>query len=542
MFEELRDESGVTAAPVDLFASLAAQPPPPPRPRAPADAAERFCDGLEGPAPEPGWGASSGERSVPVSPEIETLQQAIAAVAAIDPSRLNPAQALADATAVLEAHDALRLTALTRVADVDNRKLHRIDGSPTTTSWLRRHDSELTSSDTTLARRLPTLPTVSGAMQDRSLSVAAAGKIAKRLAKLRRWVDRPDGLIDGQPAAEALQGVIVDGVRGQVCQALGGLADDDPRLVALMADLAEIEQRPTTEIARLEAAFVLLGQHIEAALLPQALGTLVDALLPHEHERRAADAHDKRGFGFHPDFDRSGWHVTDGDLDLELGELLHTVITAMLAADPEAPADTEAYRQARQDGWSSADGADGLGSGDPPPPRSLRQRRHDALKRALRLLLDSGALGQRDKVAPHIGVTVGEDWLHRRPGATPAVADSGARIPRSLVREWWCDSSVSRFVLSLGRKVIETSHTERTLKAHERRAKRIETGGRCQAAGCRCRPGDRLIPHHPNAWCRTGMTSKDDTVLFCDFAHAHLHRGATIRLRDGRLLNESGWV
>ena len=234
--------------------------------------------------------------------------------------------------------------------------------------------------------------------------------------------------------------------------------------------------------------------------------------------------------------------MTDGDLDLELGELLHTVLTAMRAVDPDNPVDTDGYRAARQDGWTSADGADGLDGGRAPAPRSRRQRQHDALKNALRLLLDSGILGLRDTVAPHIGVTTGLDTMHAAPGAAPAVGDSGARLPRTLVRKWWCDSSVTRFVLGLGRKVIETSHTERTLKAHERRAKRIETGGRCQSAGCRCGPGTKLIPHHPNAWARSGITSYDDTVLLCEPNHTHVHTGGTLRLRDGRLLGPDGWI
>jgi hypothetical protein len=112
----------------------------------------------------------------------------------------------------------------------------------------------------------------------------------------------------------------------------------------------------------------------------------------------------------------------------------------------------------------------------------------------------------------------------------------------SLIKTWWCDSSVTRFVMGLGRRVIETSHTERTLKAHERRAKHLETGGRCQGAGCTCCPGERLIPHHANPWARFGITSFSDAVLLCERTHAALHRGETIRLKDGRLLNENGWV
>ena len=177
-------------------------------------------------------------------------------------------------------------------------------------------------------------------------------------------------------------------------------------------------------------------------------------------------------------------------------------------------------------------------------PRSLRQQRHDALKNGLRRYLDSGIAGLRDKVAPHLAATFGIDLLARHPGALPAVSTTtGARLPASLVRRWACDSAPGRFVLSLGGRVIETSHTERTLKPHERRIKKIETGNRCQMAGCRCGPGSRLVPHHPDAWARTGRTSLNDTVWICDRHHHDLHTGhKTLRLRDRRWLHQDGWT
>ena len=59
--------------------------------------------------------------------------------------------------------------------------------------------------------------------------------IGRALDALRPHLDRPDGCIDGQPAEEALHGVIVDGVCSLVAEAAGGLADDDPRLTAVAA-------------------------------------------------------------------------------------------------------------------------------------------------------------------------------------------------------------------------------------------------------------------------------------------------------------------
>jgi hypothetical protein len=292
----------------------------------------------------------------------------------------------------------------------------------------------------------------------------------------------------------------------------------------------------------LEAAFVLLAGRLEPHALPDALRTLVDACLPNELEKRAADGHANRGFGLRRNADGSGWHVTDGDLDLETGELLHTVLQAELDVDEQSPGDTAEYEQLRQQGWQAGDPLP-ADQGSSAGPRSLRQKRHDALKNALRRLLDSAVLGLRDKAVPHLNVVVGIDLLHGAPGALPAVAASGAILPASLVRSWWCDSAATRFVLSLGHRVIEASHTARTLKPHERAIKHVETGARCQAAGCRSGPGRRLIPHHGNPWARCRTTSLYDTVLVCEQSHHDLHTGGhTLRLKDGRWLNEHGWT
>ena len=308
----------------------------------------------------------------------------------------------------------------------------------------------------------------------------------------------------------------------------------------------------------MEAAVLVLARHLEPAQLPDALGQLIDAVLPHELERRAARGHDHLGFGLRRKDDGSGWIITSGELDLETGELLHTVLTAEMAVDPDRPTDTAAYAAARQHGWTPADGLENLPTGDPtepddsdsgggavsgnPAPRSLRQRRHDALRNGLRRYLDSGIAGLRDKIAPHVAVTVGLDTLHDTPGALPARGSSGTALPASLVRQWTCDSAISRFVLSLGHRVLQASHTGRTLTAVERRIKHVETGGHCQTAGCTRGPGHRLVPHHPDPYAHSGTTSLDDSVLLCEQHHHQLHTGHLLRLKNHRWLGPDGWT
>ena len=396
----------------------------------------------------------------------------------------------------------------------------------------------------TLARRLYRLPAVAQAVQAGTLSTAAAARIGAALVKLRALVDRPDGLIDGQPGEPAVTAVIVDGVLGHVGQYLDGVDDDDPPILELHAQLSEISCWPTSQLARLEAAFVLLAQHLDATSLPGGLGMLVDALLPNEFEKRAARGADEAFLTLRPNSDGSGW-LLHGELDLETGELAHAVLGAMQSTDPDNPTDTAAADKLRDAGWEFGDRLpDGVDATGRPwdAPRSRGRRLHDALKLALRAILDRGELGVRDKIAPHLGVTVGLSTLHRQPGATPATGASGLRLPLSLVQTWWCDAYITRYVLGLGHRVVETSHTSRTLKPHERRIKHLETGGQCQGAGCCRGPGTPLVPHHVEAFARCRTTSLSETVLLCQSDHTALHRGHTLRLKNGRRLNADGWV
>ncbi len=502
--------------------------------------------------------ASPGARRNDCSAAVATLLVDVEAVAAQAPAELPEAVALADAAALLALGERLRAVALARLADVDTRRLYEAEGAPSTSRWVAAQASSIPATEVALARRLATLPCLRSAVETGLLSMAAAARVASALVTVRRFVDRPDGRIDGQDGEVVVEAVVVDGVRQLVCEALGGLDDHDPRLLALVERLETVAATAASQAGRLEAAFVVLATHLEVGQVPAALARLVDAVVPSLLESKAADQHARRAFGLRPHHDGGGWYVTAGELDLETGELLHTLLAAELAVDADNPVDTEAYRAARDRGWTSADGDDGLSSsslshpvggdvsGHCPGPRTLPQRRHDALRNGLRRYLASGATGSRGKTVPQILVTVGLESLHGAPGSLGPVGASGQLLPRSLVRRWWCGndgqgSAVTRFVLGLGGRVLAASHTARTLRGHERRAKSLETGGHCQGAGCTRGPGHTLIPHHATPWSRCGTTSLGDTVLLCEQTHHEVHSGKAVRLKDGRWLTEHGW-
>ena len=84
-----------------------------------------------------------------------------------------------------------------------------------------------------MAKRLARSPQVAEALQRGELTISQARKVAATVATLRRLVDRPDGLIDGQDGDSVVSNVIVDGVPQLVCEAMGAVSEDDPRLDAL---------------------------------------------------------------------------------------------------------------------------------------------------------------------------------------------------------------------------------------------------------------------------------------------------------------------
>ena len=104
----------------------------------------------------------------------------------------------------------------------------------------------------------------------------------------------------------------------------------------------------------------------------------------------------------------------------------------------------------------------------------------------------------RDKTATHLTITISLTAAHSAPGSLPARTAAGSSVPGGLLRQWLCDNHLTRTVLSLGPRVLEASHTERTLKTHERRALNVQWGGQCAQDGCTHSQstGHALVPHH----------------------------------------------
>jgi hypothetical protein len=571
-------------------------PDPAPLPLALLVPASCECLGCDLPAdPErvrwaiPGvWGVQPAPAPVAVGPLMAAAQAAIAALTAIadqDLVALPGAVALAEAAALHELARQVRVLLLPRVADVDSRKLFTLAGFHGVSGWLRSVAPDAVHADRTLARRLTALPTLDQAVEDRRVSLRAAAEVAAVLRKVGLYLDRSDGLIDGQPS-EPIIAAVVDNTVDLVCQALGGA--DDAFVTALSDRVTLIHLAGGSQATRVEAALVLLAEHLHGKALEDALEKQSFAVLPNLLEKQQQAAEDKRGLSLRPNPDGS-WQL-EGRLTAECGERLFTGLAAEARRDPGNPVDTLARQHAReqalldegldpfvhgnaelprwdQDALRDAYAlplqpleeqahdlaAAGLGLSAQEAqeaallvPRSRSRRLHDALDRLLTRYLEAGLGGVHHKVPVQLTVTASSALIEQQPGALPARTASGRSLARSLLKRWWGDAHVTTLLLDRGWRPLGEAHSGRTLTASERRALAVQYDNRC--AGADCCPGSPdplvpLVPHHITRYTDGGRTELAESLPLCDRAHHDLHTGKKLlRLRDGRLIDEHGYI
>lgn len=233
--------------------------------------------------------------SLPAADPVRLLVAAVDALAVQVPADLPGPVALERERVLLAQLDRLRGLAVQGLGDVERRDLHELDGAATTSTWVAQLGvAGVDRHEVALARRLAAVPAVEAELRAGMLSVVAAGKVAGAVAKARPLLDRPDGLIDGLPGEQVLHGVIVDGICDRLAEQTGGAPASDPGHTALRAELEQVVASGGAQRARLEAGLLLFAQRSVPALLTSGLAMLLDALLPAEHDKRAAG---RRGGG-----------------------------------------------------------------------------------------------------------------------------------------------------------------------------------------------------------------------------------------------------
>ena len=89
-------------------------------------------------------------------------------------------------------------------------------------------------------------------------------------------------------------------------------------------------------------------------------------------------------------------------------------------------------------------------------------------------------------------------------------------------------------------RTLGASSTRRSANRKERAALRAQWGPWCAIAGCH---NTATVPHHgPPGWL-SRTTRLRDLLPLCDHDHRAVHEHhRTIRLKDGRHIDELGWV
>lgn len=528
-----------------------------------------------------------------VSPLVVRLREDVTRLCHTQPASLPAGQALADAEALLQITQQLRIHNLLRIADVETRKLHQLTGIRSTSSWIRHVEPDTADGDPALGKQLRRYGHLREQLAGRRVSLTAARQVSRCLERLRPHLDRTHGLIDDQPAEQVIPAVVRNVVE-QIAQQQLGLRDDDPLLQSLIAQTDAIAEAGSTDLLQLEQAFTLLSQHVPVSALPALLDQALCAVLPSTLDQRADRAEQRAAFHLERRLD-GGWHV-EGDLTDTCGELLHLALNAEVRRDPQNPLDTAAAAALREDGLDPYDPVDthdladttarpdatrsagkppqgwGPARAEPPDqnswdgldpwhpdwngtvprrparfkPRSRARRLHDAMHRLLERYLAADLAGSHDKRPVAMTVTVPSTLLDDAPGAPPAKTGAGQLLSRRTLKQWWCNATLTPYLLSRGWIALGRQHTQRTLTAPERTALDLQSGGnRCAGVGC-CRGHERpvtgLEPHHLHPWAATGTTSLAETIWACPALHHDLHHGKTVLLRNSRRLDADGWA
>ncbi|MCW2725986.1 MAG: hypothetical protein JWN35_2907 [Frankiales bacterium] len=414
-------------------------------------------------------------------------------------AELDPLSALERLRAVLVQTARLQAVGLDGVRDLDARELFALDGAGSAAGWLRAQRVGGEAGLVTLARRLGTRPVVLGALADGTLDMRAGQKVCAALEQVPAEIDEP-----------TLRAVLTDGV-GQVFDELSG-GSADPQDSARLRALAVQAGRATAAMpsARLEPAFTFLAHRLPGGVLARVLQDLVDALLPAQLDERYDNTDEEQYLELERVLD-GGWHVR-GFLRPEDGAALDAELTRRMGSDPD----------------------------DPDRPRTPIQRRAAVLGQLAR---DSHGAHETscDRPAADISIVVRDTTLAGQPGALPARLSDGTRLSLAAVRRLGCDGRISAVVLDALGRAIGASGSHRNATRRERRALDAQWGG-CAVDGC-AKPAAQTRPHHVIPWWLSRRTRLADLVPLCDSNHHDIHEGRrTLRLRDGRHINPTGWA
>jgi hypothetical protein len=297
---------------------------------------------------------------------------------------------------------------------------------------------------------------------------------------------------------------------------------------------------------RLEAAYVLIGQAVAPAALVSQLQLIADALVPEQLLDAEQTCHDGRSLVLTKKRLEPGWRLR-GELTDEVGAALQAELDARAAVRARREA---ALRKATRDGQSDPDLFGTVGPGPvqdqtaqagPAPWLGADQLAHDLLGELLDHLT-----GDREPGLPApTPFTVIADLatVEGRSGALPGtllLPTGPVPLSTEALRRHGCHSRLTAVLLDAARHPVGASGTHRHATDKERRALHALWGLYCAVLGC---ASTETVPHHVPPWFKTGHTKLGDLVPLCKGNHHDVHDGhRTLLLRDGRRIDENGWV
>jgi hypothetical protein len=514
-------------------------------------------------------------------PAVHALGRAVDRLLAEVPVELDGATALDRASVLLVSQERLRAATLAAIRDVDQRQLYALAACGTTHGWLRTQLGG-DQGQLQLARRLAKRRHVAAALADGEVSGRAAGQLCTALEKV------PD-----EVAEPAMVAVVTDGLADLLRAQVGADEDGEPpsdAALAVRADLTAVRASAlaasaAAPAARLEPCLLLLARHLPPSELHAATERLLDALLPEQ-----IPVPDEADFFLLLTRVLDGAWDLKGLLDPETGELLARELdrreAALKKAEKDAAAEqAEGQAVGSEEGQPAAsDVDDGAVDTDGPPhpadtdgqsaptdgpvdqqawldlftrtltdhdphasrpqwPPTAGRRRHDALTQLLRDAAghDAGA-GKPTPAALTIVCT--PDALDGRLGALPGTLQTSGQpitLRPETLRRLGCDSELTAVLLDATGRPIGASGTHRTATKRERAALRARWGPTCAIAGCT--RTTTTTPHHVIPWWLSQQTILKDLIPICTPDHRDLHEDhRTLRLKDGRLIDELGWV
>ena len=435
-----------------------------------------------------------------LDPLLDSVQAAIHALQAADPSELNAA-ALGDRIVRLEAMLA-RLTAhqVACIGVFDARGDAQASGARSSQAWLRRR-ARLSPGEASarvgLARRLR--------HHDSTAAAFAAGQIRARHAEvITRTLDEITPVLAGEQAVGELEATMVDAARMvdplRLASRCRRLRDAVAPAQAAADDWDAFAARDLS-LSRTIGGMIAIGGMLDpltGETVLAGLHALAAPAGPHDERtpgQRRADALAelaRRVLTLDPTLPTVGGERPQVLVTVDLPTLQQRAAEAAAAALP---------------GLTTTPGEDALG---PNPVDGTRL--NDS---ALPLGWPPGSLIE----SPTAGSPqLGSHQLDRLPGAELAWAGP---ISGELARRICCDAMITRVVTDGASQPLDVGRQTRVVPTGMRRALLVRDR-HCQYPGCDT-PGQWCDAHHLDHWALGGVTKLANLVLLCPYHHTRLH-------------------